>query len=81
MHIFNQITIFKLNHILFILLFQIYIYYNVKLPSLASKSLITRILEEGDLETLCDKELISDREKLKKLIEWCLYNKHNDIIC
>ncbi|XP_075213351.1 KICSTOR complex protein ITFG2-like [Lycorma delicatula] len=56
---------------------KIYIYYNIKLPSLASKSLITHVLEEGELETLYGKELIFDREKLKKLIEWCLYNKHN----
>ncbi|RZF45408.1 hypothetical protein LSTR_LSTR002851 [Laodelphax striatellus] len=56
---------------------KVYIYHNVKLASLASKSLMFKVVEGKDaVNEVCAEDVVSDRKKLKNLIEWCLYNKH-----
>ncbi|XP_039278782.1 KICSTOR complex protein ITFG2 [Nilaparvata lugens] len=57
---------------------KVYIYHNVKLASLASKSLMFKVVEQKDtINEICAQDVVSDKKKLKALIEWCLYNKHS----
>lgn len=52
---------------------KIFVYYDVKLPSMLTKSVITKIKEKGELADLLGDEVVSNKKALQELVSWCLY--------
>lgn len=69
---------YKINNIrsinqFYFIHFQIFVYYDVKLSSMLTKSMLTKIREEGELAHLLGEEVVSDKKALRQLVSWCLY--------